>query len=166
MRCSPRQNRTADPQTSPRKPPAEGRLTAAQAFLQGGMHQDRQRHILPAALPASVAVNQRSTSNLPRDTLRLTQADPHSGLFASPESRFDATTRGLGGGLVAQQDKLRAQVAKEVKTHVRREKEAAVIASRVADGERQLRVADGRIRAKATQREQYQTRMASYKFTK
>lgn len=143
---------------------AEARPTAAQRFLQGDLYS--KPSVLPSMLPAAPPVNPRSGATYRPDTLPLTQASPGTGSYAPPETRFDANTRGLNIARVAQEAKLRDQVAKEVKTAVRREKERAVVESRLADGMRSLRVEEGRILSKARQRADYQQRMSTYKFTK
>ena len=124
--------------------------TAAQRFLQGDFYS--KPSVLPNVLPAPPPVHKRSGATYLPDTLPPTQAAPGTGLYLPPDRQFDANTRGLNMGRVAQEEKLKAAVAKEVKTLVAREKERAVVESRLA--------------AKSRQRSEYQDRMSRYKFTK
>lgn len=142
--------------------PTPKRLTAAEIFLQGGASIIGKSPDLKSPVNPTEG---RSGSTKRPDTYWLTQPQPGTALYSEPSTRFDANTRGLGCGLVAQQDKLKAQVASEIKTVTRRRKEAEVIASRTADGERQLRIEEGRIRSKALQKAGYNERMAQYKYT-
>jgi hypothetical protein len=144
--------------------PTTNRLTAAQRFMQGDSYS--KPSVLPNVLPAPPPVHKRSGATYVPDTLPLTQAAPGTGSYEAPEKRFDANTRGLNMGRVAQEEKLKSYVAKEVKTTVRREQERAVVESRLADGQRGLRIEEGRIAAKSRQRGEYQERMTKYKFTK
>ena len=144
-------------------PPKDRRMTAAEVFLQGGTQAPSTA---PPPLVAQVdSCKGRGGHATRAQTMWMTQAAPGTASYAPPDSRFDGNTRGLGVGLVAQQDKLKAQVASEVKTLVRRSKEAAVVASRTSDGERQLRIEEGRIRSKAMQRAGYTDRLSQYKYT-
>jgi hypothetical protein len=140
------------------------RPTAAERFLQGDKYV--KASVLPSVLPPPIHANPRSGATVRAPTLPLTQAAPQTGLFASTEQRFDANTRGLNIGRVAHEDKLRRQVVQEVKTAVRREAERRVVESRLADGERNIRIDEARILSKARQRSAYNERMSSYKFTK
>ena len=139
------------------------RLTAAEVFLQGDAVLPRVPP--PPLKPPVEATKGRGGCATRAETLWMTQSVPGTASYAPPDARFDRNTCGLGCGLVAQQDKLRAQVASEVKTAVRRAKEAAVIASRTAEGERQLRIEEGRIRSKAAQAAEYRERLSHYKYT-
>ena len=86
-------------------------------------------------------------------------------LHAARPRKPQQAARGLDIGLMFQHEKMMKLAAKETKTAIRREKEAAVVASRQAEGERGLRIEEGRIRSKAAQYEQYRERLSAYKFT-
>lgn len=98
-------------------------------------------------------------------TFGLTQPDQRSSQYINPTNQYASSGRGLEMGLLMQQDKMHKLAAKETKTSIRREKEAAVVASRVADGDRGVRITEGRIRSKAKQYETYKERLSQYKFT-
>lgn len=132
--------------------------TAAQIFMSG----DKMSRPTALKLPPSIVVHVRAGYHTHPDTLPLTQPMRGTGSYADHDSRFDANTRGLNICRVTQEEKLRDRVMHEAKIEVTRQKTSAVIASRTADGERTVRIDEGRIRSKALQRSQYQERMSKY----
>ena len=117
------------------------------------------------SLPNPPEHYRRGGNNNASTTFSLMQPEHNTALYIPPKAQFDPSSRGLASSLQPQLDKLRAAAAKEEKSRIRREKEAAVVASRKAEGDKALRLDENRIKSKALQLETYKQRLSAYKFT-
>lgn len=120
---------------------------------------------MPPPLPTAVVSHTRMESNNSRTTFDLLQPQSGSAMHMSSNDQYARATRGLGIGVVLQEDKLKQMAAREIKTQLHRQREEGVIASRLAEGLKAERVDEGRIRSKAQQLENYKQRLSQYKFT-
>lgn len=119
------------------------------------------------AFPDALPVSMRILPSHHSTTFQVVQpvASEHNAMYATPQDQFDPVGRGLCRTLALQKEKLQKLASVDLKVERRRAMEAAVIASRAAEGQRMERMREGRIRSKGEQLQRYQERLSKYKFT-